>query len=368
MTRKDIKTVATPALLLDLDQLEKNIQEIVGVAEDYGVDYRPHIKTHKSVDIALRQIDAGAIGLTVAKVGEAEVMAEAGIQDILIAFPISEPSQLERIQALRNQTNITLMIDSLEQANKVGDFFENEQPLPVWIKVNSGLNRCGVEPKEEVLELAKHIHSLTALKLEGIFTHAGHAYGAGSKEEVEQIATEEVHAIRESAALCELEGIPIEHRSVGSTPTFQFYPNMEGITEIRPGNAVFYDMVQVGLGVAEKEQCALTVLSSVASIQKGRVVLDAGSKTLALDKGAHGNDSIKGHGHIKEHGDLVIGKLSEEHGVIPTERTGEVMLGEKLTIIPNHACPVANLFDYYTVHQDGKVIDYWQVSARGKNS
>src|SRR5699024_8615493 len=141
---------------------------------------------------------------------------------------------------------------------------------------------------------------------------------------------------------------------------------MDGITEIRPGNAVFYDMVQVGLGVAEKEQCALTVLSSVASIQKGRIVLDAGSKALALDKGAHGNDVVIGHGHIREHEDLVIESLSEEHGVIPTEQTGEVTFGEKLTIIPNHACPVVNLFDYYTVHKDGKVIDYWSVSARGQ--
>src|SRR5699024_4105041 len=110
------------------------------------------------------------------------------------------------------------------------------------------------------------------------------------------------------------------------------------------------------------------VLSSVALIQTGRIVLDAGSKALALDKGAHGNDVVKGHGHIREHEDLVIESLSEEHGVIPTERTGGVTFGEKLTIIPNHACPVVNLFDYYTLHKDGKVIDYWSVSARGKNS
>jgi len=368
VTQKDLETVVTPSLLLDLDQLEKNIQDIMEVANSYGVHYRPHVKTHKSVEIARRQIKAGAIGLTVAKVGEAEVMADAGVKDILIAFPISDTQHLERIQALRGKTKITLMIDSVEQADKVGEFFDKENPLPVWIKVNSGLNRCGVEPNEGVLELAKHIQAWASLKLEGIFTHAGQTYGAKSKAEIEKIAAEEVRIIKDSAALCESQGISIEHRSVGSTPAVKLYPNMDGITEIRPGNAVFYDMVQVGLGVAEKEQCALTVLSSVASIQTGRIVLDAGSKALALDKGAHGNDVVKGHGHIREHEDLVIESLSEEHGVIPTERTGEVTFGEKLTIIPNHACPVVNLFDYYTVHKDGKVIDYWSVSARGKNS
>src|SRR5699024_1235098 len=142
-----------------------------------------------------------------------------------------------------------------------------------------------------------------------------------------------VQIIKDSAALCESQGISIEHRSVGSTPAFKLYPNMDGITEIRPGNAVYYDMAQVGVGVAEKEQCALTFLYSVTAIQKGRNVLDSGSKELARDKGIHCNDVVKGHGHIREHEDLVIESLSEEHGVIPTERTGEVTFGEKLTII-----------------------------------
>src|SRR5699024_12341408 len=138
------------------------------VANSYGVHFRPHVKTHKSVEIARRQRKAGAIGLTVAKVGDAEVMADAGVKDILIAFPISDTQQLERIQALRGETKITLMIDSLEQADKVGKFFGKDNPLPVWIKVNSGLNRCGVEPNEGVLELAKNIQAWSSLELEGI--------------------------------------------------------------------------------------------------------------------------------------------------------------------------------------------------------
>lgn len=361
-----VNKVETPALLLDKSQLKKNIDFIAKTAKNYGISYRPHIKTHKSVDISNMQIEAGAIGLTCAKVGEAEVMVEAGFKDLLIAYPISAPDKLERIQALIEKARIIIAVDSVEQAQLVDKYFTLENPLEVWIKVNSGLNRCGVEPKEETLGLAREITNMSGLNLTGLFTHAGHSYGASSLEQIEKIATEEVKSIVDSADLCEENGISIKHRSVGSTPTFAFYKEPAGITEIRPGNAAFYDMVQVGLGVAEKKQCALTVKASVVSVKKDRIVIDAGSKTLALDKGAHGNDSIAGHGHIKEYPELVIERLSEEHGVIPIEKEYGIKVGEQITIIPNHACVVANLFDHYLVHEQGEVKDKWQVSARGK--
>src|SRR5699024_3815109 len=161
-------------------------------ANSDGVHYLPHVKKHKRGEIARRLIKAGAIGLNVAKVGEAEIMADTGVKDILIAFPISDTQHLERIKVLGGKTKITLMIDSVETADKVGEFFDKENPLRVWIKVNSGLNRCGVEPNEGVLELAKHIQAWASLKLEGIFTHAGQTYGAKSKAEIEKIAAEEV--------------------------------------------------------------------------------------------------------------------------------------------------------------------------------
>lgn len=361
----NINTLETPALLLDLDKLESNMQFIVEKAKAYGVTYRPHIKTHKSIDIAKRQIEAGAIGLTVATVGEAEVMIDGGLKDIFIAYPISAPSKVQRAEKLLNRANLTLTVDSKEQAEMLGTYFTAANPVEVWIKVNSGLNRCGVEPKGEVLALAQEIQKIAGLHLTGLYTHAGQAYGAGSVEEIEAIAAKEVKSITDSAALCEDNGIVIPHRSVGTTPTFAFYPEMEGITEIRPGNAVFFDMVQVGLGVATKEQCALRVQASVVSVHDGRIVIDAGSKTLAMDKGAHGNDSIAGHGYVMEYPELIIEKLSEEHGVIPTEGTSDLKVGERITIIPNHACPVANLFDSYHVHQNGEVVDTWKVSARG---
>lgn len=356
----------TPALVIDLIKMEKNIETVMDFANDAGVTVRPHIKTHKSIEIANRQMKAGAIGLTVTKVGEAEVLVEAGIKDILIAYPLAAEAKLTRVKNLMDKAKVTVAVDSIEQANILQEYFHADNPLNVWIKVNSGLNRVGVEPNEEVVELAKHLSSLSGLRLNGIFTHAGHSYGAASKAEVEKIALEEAEAVVNSAQLCANHGIDIEHRSIGATPTFKIAGTVEGITEIRPGNAVFYDMVQVGLGVAKRDQCALTVLTSVVSVKPDRLVIDAGSKTLALDQGAHGNASISGHGYVKEHPEFVIARLSEEHGVIPLEGEVDIALNDRLTVIPNHACVVANLFDSYLVQRDGKIIDEWKVDARGK--
>lgn len=357
----------TPTLLLDLNQLEKNIQDIIEFSQQHNVQYRPHIKTHKCAEIAKRQMKAGAIGITTATVGEAEVMADAGIDNILIAYPIFTEEKLSRVLALLDKVSVIVTVDSIEQANKLHEFFtKNERTLTVWIKVNTGLNRCGVEPEEQVLQLAEHIQTLSALELTGIFTHAGHSYAATTEEKLREIAQYEAEAIVASANLCEENGIEIPHRSVGSTPTYKVAGAVDGITEVRPGNAVFYDMIQVGLGAATIEQCALTVCASVGSIKAGRIIIDAGAKTLNLDRGAHGNENVQGHGYIKEHPELIIERLSEEHGIIETRYPELVALGELLTIIPNHACTVANLFDAYTVIKDGKVVDHWKVDARGR--
>src|SRR5699024_651736 len=308
--------VNTPSLLMDIDKLENNILEAVNFSKEYNLNYRPHIKTHKSIKIAKKQIDYGAIGVTVATVGEAEVMAEGGIKDILIAYTVTSTLKLERIKHIMQKSKITLSVDSKEQVVLLNDVFkEHQQKLNVWIEINSGLNRSGVEPNEAA-NLAKYIKNFSSLTIDGVFTHAGHAYAALSDEEINNIAIKEANNVLESAELCERSGIPIQSRSIGSTPTYKIGGKIEGITEIRPGNSVFFDMVQVGLNVASIEQCALTILSTIASVKQGRIVIDAGSKTLNLDKGAHGNDTVIGHGYIKEYPEFSIGRLSEEHGMI----------------------------------------------------
>lgn len=366
MKENTLNHLDTPALLLDIDKLDRNIEDIVEFAKKYNVNYRPHIKTHKCINIARKQIEQGAIGITVATVGEAEVMSNGGIKDILVAYPIASKVKLERIEQLMDQSKITITVDSVYQAGLLQDYFKSKKKeLNVWIKINSGLNRCGVEPTE-VKELARFIKESSNLKLDGVFTHAGHSYGANSEEEINEIANKEASVVLESAEICESIGIDIPHRSIGSTPTFKIAGKIKGITEIRPGNAVFFDMIQVGLEAATLDDCALTVMSTVGSIHKDRIVIDAGSKTLNLDKGAHGNESVLGHGYIKEYPNLVIDRLSEEHGIISIKETNEMKITEKITIIPNHACTVANLFNKYLIVKNGEIIDEWKVDARGK--
>jgi D-serine deaminase-like pyridoxal phosphate-dependent protein len=357
----------TPTLLLDYQKLIKNINEISKFAKEQGISYRPHIKTHKSVKISQLQIEAGAIGVTTAKISEAEVMAAGGIKDILIAYPISSPDKINRlIKLLQQDVQLKVSVDNIESIGFLQRELEHTPfTLEVWIKVNSGLNRCGVEPGQETVRIAKAIMTYSKLKLGGIFTHAGHSYAAKTYEEIENIGLQEGLAVVESAKECEQAGIQITVRSVGSTPTYKIAGKVPGITEIRPGNAVFFDAIQVGLGVTNAENCALTLLASVVGVYKDRIIFDTGSKSLCLDKGAHGNQTVTGFGHIIGHPEVNIERLSEEHGVGVLLKETNLKLNDKVQIIPNHACTVVNQFDEYVVHENGQVIDNWKVDARG---
>ncbi|HAQ08487.1 MAG TPA: alanine racemase [Bacillus bacterium] len=363
-----VTSLDTPALLLDYGKLVKNINEMASFAEKHHLSYRPHIKTHKSVEIAKLQLKAGAVGITAATIFEAEAMAAGGIDDILIAYPISSPDKIKRlIKLLQKGVKLKISVDSTEQLAYLQRELEHTPfTLEVWIKVNSGLNRCGVEPGMEALFLAKEISAKSKLMLGGIFTHAGHSYAASAFSEIEQIGVQEGVAVAESAAECEKAGIPVPVRSVGSTPTYKSAGKVPGITEIRPGNAVFFDMIQVGLGVASINNCALTVLASVVGVYQDRIVFDTGSKTLCLDKGAHGNQTVKGFGHIIGHPEITLERLSEEHGIGSYSQESSIKLNDKVKIIPNHACTVANQFEEYFVHENGKVLDVWKVDGRGR--
>ncbi|QRG65304.1 D-TA family PLP-dependent enzyme [Brevibacillus choshinensis] len=365
----DITQLDTPSLLLDVDKMEANIKRIDSFAKEQGIAWRPHIKTHKSVEIAKRQVASGACGITVAKVAEAEVMARGGITNILIAYPLASRKKLERVAELLPLATIILTIDSAEQAQHVQAFFQQiGQDIEVWIKVDSGLKRCGVDPGEPTLRLAQHVsENCPNLRLRGLYTHAGHSYAASTYEQIEKIGRYEGECIVASAELCEQHGIPIEVRSVGSTPTFQIAGKVPGITEVRPGNAVFYDAIQVGLGVASYSDCALRLISTVVSQRATeRLVFDTGSKSLSLDQGAHGNATVKGFGHVVDHPEIVLERLSEEHGIAAIQGRTTLGLLDRVQIIPNHACTVMNLFDQVYLVKNDEVIGTWPVDARGK--
>lgn len=357
----------TPSLLLDYQKLLTNINEMSSFANEQGIAYRPHIKTHKSIKIAQLQMEAGAVGITTAKVGEAEVMASGGIKDILIAYPISSPDKIKRlVKMLEQGVQLKVSVDNHESLLYLQKGLEHTPfTLEVWIKVNSGLNRCGVDPGKEVVTLAKAISSQSKLKLGGIFTHAGHSYAAKTMDEIEKIGHHEGLSVVDSANACEKEGIIIPVRSVGSTPTYKKSGKIAGVTEIRPGNAVFFDAIQAGLGVTTIDRCALTLLASIVGVYKDRVIFDTGSKSLCLDKGAHGNQTVTGFGHVMGHPEIVIERLSEEHGVGVLLHETTLKLNDKVQIIPNHACTVVNQFEEYVIHENGRVMDIWKIDARG---
>ncbi|WP_096439572.1 alanine racemase [Alteribacter populi] len=367
------KSEPTPSLLLDINQMKRNIERMVWSANKNGVNLRPHIKTHKSVEIARLEIEAGAYGITVATLSEAELFVKAGFKDILLAFPLVGKQKVDRLAALCQESKVIASVDDEYQAFLLQESAEAKGiEIEVWMKVNSGLNRCGVESGKEALTLAQGIRQYGSLKLTGIYTHAGHAYGFTEKTERSRIAQEEAKAVLESVRLCEDEDISIPNRSVGSTPTYEEAGKFEGITEVRPGNAVFFDGVQEGLGVCEVTECALSVSASVVSIKEDRIIFDAGSKSLTSEKGAHGNESVKGFGTIVEPVELQgfsLTRLSEEHGVLDGNGSPlpSIKFGETIRIVPNHACTAVNLYDTYTVIQDERVVDRWKVDARGCN-
>ncbi len=361
----------TPQVVIGESRLNRNIEDMSKLARRAGVALRPHVKTHKLPEIARRQLAAGAVGITVAKLGEAEVMAAYGVADIFIANQIVGAEKMARLFALAQRVNLAAGVDSQAGVRMLAEAAEQfglgpQRPFEILIEVDSGLRRCGVEPGSALVALAEAAAGFPSLHLRGIFTHAGHAYGAQNKEELDSIGRYEGEIMAGSANILRQAGIPIEVVSVGSTPTVGISALVPGVTEIRPGNYVFFDAVQLALGVIpDADYCALRVLSTVISHPaSNRWVIDAGSKTLSLDKGAHGSSGVPGHGLVVGHPDLQIVRLSEEHGIIEGE-DASLAIGDVVEIIPNHACTVVNLFDELIVN--GEVPQVWPVAGRGKN-
>ncbi len=360
--------VETPAVLVDLPRLQRNIQRMADMARAAGVSLRPHTKTHKLPGIAHWQAEAGAGGITVAKVSEAEVMAASGLTDIFIANEIVVPSKARRLAALARRVRMSVGVDSREGADALSRVaVEEGVELRVLIEVNSGLNRCGVLPGAPVLELARYIKGLPGLVLEGIFTHGGHAYSATTFEQRDGIGLSEGQVMVETAGMLASQGIHLERVSVGSTPTARAASSVSGVTEVRPGNYVFYDAMQVGLGVATWDDCALRVTATVISRPDPyRAVVDAGSKVLGSDRG--GNlSAVRGYGHVVEYPQGLLARLSEEHGVITFDQSSETPhIGDRITIIPGHACPVANLANHVYLVDGDRVEATWPVLGRGR--
>ena len=363
MIGRALEDIPTPAVLVDLDVLERNIERMAAAARAHGVRLRPHAKTHKVLEIARRQLAAGAVGLSLAKTSEAEVFVSAGFTDVFLAYPVVGADKARRLLALADRARIAVGVDSVAGAGTLATVFrEAARRLEVLLKVDAGFHRVGVPP-HAVLDVAHRLADLPGLHLRGLFTHAGQAYLAETPEAVAEVGRHEGRTLAEAAQGLRAAGIPVEEVSVGSTPTARHALAVAGVTECRPGNYVFHDLSQVGLGTARIEDCALTVLASVVSVPTAdRAVLDAGSKTLSSDPL---RPRPGGHGLILG-GRSRIARLSEEHGEVVVEPGETFRVGRRVRVLPNHACVVANLHDRLLGIRGGRVAEVFPVAARGR--
>lgn len=359
----------TPALLIDREIMEKNCQDMQEYADRQGVVLRPHTKTHKMSRLALFQEDKGAKGITVAKVGEAEVMASKGLKDIFIANEIVGEVKLRRVRALAKEIDISFGLDSIPQAKMVDAAFEGaEKKGRVLIEIEVGEDRSGVVTEDNFKELLDYLKQCKNIELLGVFSHDGHSYGAKNKEECRIINLEAQRRTLQFAELARKKNFSLTRISIGSTPSMIFdFPILKGITEIRPGTYIFMDASQAN-AYGDFTRNAATILSTIISIPTDRrVIIDVGAKGITTQRRTKGFTATKGLGLIKGWSGVTLENVFDEHGILNQKKFhGGVQVGDKIEIIPNHICPVVNLHETAYLISDGKVVEEIPVDCRGK--
>ena len=349
----EISEIDTPAVLIDIDRVEANLKRVQDYADAHGLKLRPHIKTHKLPRFAKRAIELGAVGITVQKLGEAEVMADAGIADIFLPYNIIGPAKLARLKALAERIDIKVTADSAQTvAGLSTTFASSAKPLTVLVECDTGMGRCGVQTPADAVALAQTITASPGLTFGGLMTYPA----AGQVE---------ANAAWLAAARLALTdgGLTPAIVSNGGTPDIWRAHEVTAATEHRPGTYIYMDRFQVAKGVGGFEDCALTVLATVVSRPtENRAIIDAGSKALTSDL-----LGMTGFGLIEQYPEAVIVGLSEEHGTIDLANCPQKpAIGDKLRIIPNHACVVSNLFDEVHLISGDRVVEKVAVAARGR--
>jgi D-serine deaminase-like pyridoxal phosphate-dependent protein len=356
-------------VIVDRMKLLRNLDRVQQLASKTGIRLRPHVKTHKSPVIARWQLDRGAAGICCAKLGEAEVFAAAGFGDIRLAYPIN-PANAERVIALSERTTLSIVVDHLAVARMWSDVMQRSgRVLNVLVKVDVGFHRCGIDPESHAVDVIRQVASLPGLRLRGLLSHAGHSYRAASTPELEAIARREADILRMLQRDAAAAGVALDELSVGATPTLRFSVGEPGLTEVRPGNYVFFDRTQVALGSAALQDCALTVLATVVSRPaRDRIILDCGSKTLSNDLSPA--DASYGAVLTADGRDiddtLTIFRLSEEHATVSVRGGTALEPGDRVRVLPNHACVVTNLVDEVQLAGDDAQMEALPVAARGR--
>lgn len=349
---------ATPYLAVDEEVLRDNIARMAQRGRQAGFAVRPHVKTHKCVEIARMQVAEGAQGITVATVGEAEIFADAGFDDVFIAYPLwVDAAKGERLRTLAQRCAVRIGLDSAQGATQLAEHASGV-PLEVVIEVDSGHHRSGVRPDEAGAVARAAVDA--GLRCVGVFTFPGHSYAADGGRE--RAARDEMVALTQAAASLREAGIEPVVVSGGSTPSMEF-ADASAVTELRPGVYVTGDAQQWELGSAGPDAIALTAHATVVSHAGGRAVLDSGSKILGADRAGYAT----GFGRLLDHPDARIVILSEHHAVVDLAGGDLPELGSVVRVVPNHACNAINLVDTLVVGDPAAGVT-WSVAARGRNS
>jgi D-serine deaminase-like pyridoxal phosphate-dependent protein len=355
-----VQDLDTPALVVDLDIMEQNLRRVAGYCAEHGLRLRPHTKTHKSTFLARQQIALGAAGLTVAKVGEAEVMLGAEPDDLLVAFPVIGESKLRRLTEIARVTEVTVALDSIAAARYLSQAAEASRvTFGVLVEIDVGLGRVGVTPSEAP-DLARLIAALPNIQVRGIAFYPGHS----KQQDEEKIGalSRTIAGVRDAFARA---GLKAEIISGGSTPLLYRSHEIEGLNEIRPGTYVFNDMNTVASGACRLNDCAASILVTVVShSREDRMIVDGGSKTFSSDRESAGGP---GFGRLMDAPEAAFHRMNEEHGFIDLAGVARRFeIGEKTRIIPNHICVAVNLHEFVYGVRGENVEEVWKVEGRGK--
>ncbi|WP_319468798.1 alanine racemase [uncultured Pseudodesulfovibrio sp.] len=370
---KELMGLPTPCLLLDQNRMENNIRRLGKRLSRAGVGFRPHLKTAKSIEVARRMVDGANGPATVSTLREAEEFAAAGITDLTYAVGIS-PCKLSRVLSLRDQgVDLSIILDSTEQAEAVAAASPANNPIPVLIEIDCDGHRSGVAPENCELMLAIANRLEPSASLHGILTHAGESYSAHNTRELVEAAKNERKSTVAAAIFMRAQGFACPVVSVGSTPTAHFAPTYKGVTEVRAGAFVFFDLVQAGIGVCTLDDIAISVLTTVIGHQREKewIIIDAGWTALSSDRGTVDQSVDQGYGVVcdmagRPISGLNVVNVNQEHGVIAKRSSSsgpvpDLPIGTRLRILPNHACATADQFEKYhviTPNKDGIIAEW----------
>jgi D-serine deaminase-like pyridoxal phosphate-dependent protein len=359
-----LEELDTPALVVDTGVMQRNLRRMADYAGAYGLRLRPHTKTHKIPALGRMQLDLGAVGLTVAKPGEAEVMLAAEPAELLVAYPTVGATKLRRLMDVAKRTRLMMSLDSIHVAEPLAQAAsEAGVTIGVLAEIDVGLGRVGVAPGPALDALVEFVDRAPGLEWLGLAFYPGHVK---SLDETGIAALKQVAALlQETISRLRARGLEAQIVSGGSTPSWEHSHELAGMTEIRPGTYIFNDRNSVAIGSCAWEDCAASIIATVVSVAKpGQAIIDGGSKTFSSDRLAMGGE---GFGAVLGHPEVVFTKMNEEHGFLDLTKSGwSPKVGDRVQIVPNHICVAVNLHETLYGAVDGRVTSQWTVDGRGK--